>query len=77
MVITPVVRFTSLRATPGSLRVTRSTEELHAAQCIPLMSYRSSRIETSFANSYPTGVLIALSEVYTPVGYLSRVFYAK
>ena len=31
MVMTPVVRFTSLRSTPGSFRVTRSTEALHAA----------------------------------------------
>ena len=35
----PVVRFTSLRSTPGSFRVTRSTDALHAAQCIPEMSY--------------------------------------
>ena len=27
----PVVRFTSLRSTPGSFRVTRSTDALHAA----------------------------------------------
>ena len=44
MVMIPVVRFTSLRSTPGSFRVTRSTDALHAAQCIPEMSYTSSRI---------------------------------
>ena len=32
MVMMPVVRFTSLRSTPGSRRVTRSTEALQAAQ---------------------------------------------
>ena len=31
-------RFTSLRSTPGSFRVTRSTDALHAAQCIPEIS---------------------------------------
>ena len=43
----PVVRFTSLRSTPGSFRVTRSTDALQAAQCIPEMSYFSSRIIAS------------------------------
>ena len=43
-VMRSATRFTSLRSTPGSFRVTRSTDALQAAQCIPEMSYTSSRI---------------------------------
>ena len=37
MVMRFMVRFTSLRATPSILRVTRSTAAEQAAQCIPSM----------------------------------------
>ena len=61
----PVVRFTSLRSTPGSFRVTRSTDALHAAQCIPEMSYFSSRIETSnLPERYPPGVFFLRLTIY-------------
>ena len=61
----PVVRFTSLRSTPGSFRVTRSTDALHAAQCIPEMSYFSSRIETSNPpERYPPGVFFLRPTIY-------------
>ena len=61
----PVVRFTSLRATPGSFRVTRSTDALHAAQCIPEMSYFSSRIGTSnLPERYPPGVIFLRPTIY-------------
>ena len=64
--------FTSLRSTPGSFRVTRSTDALHAAQCIPEMSYFSSRIGTSnLPERYPSGVIFLRPTIY-PWGYLPR-----
>ena len=65
----PVVRLTSLRYTPGSFRVTRSTDALQAAQCIPEISYFSSRMRdllflntprgyVAFINIYPWGVSV-------------------
>ena len=66
MVMMPVVRFTSLRSTPGSFRVTRSTDALHAAQCIPEMSYFSSRMIGlhSAGGVYPPGVFFSNLNIY-------------
>ena len=76
-----MVRFTSLRSTPGRRRVTRSTEALHAAQCIPEMSYFSSRMVRSFPRRprrvsgsarYPWGVFSLRERIYTPGGYFVK-----
>ena len=72
-------RFTSLRSTPGSFRVTFSTDALHAAQCIPEMSYTSSRIgglllsvKMLFCQLSQISRFLFRLSLYTPTGYLSR-----
>ena len=78
MVMMPVVRFTSLRSTPGSFRVTRSTDALHAAQCIPEMSYFSSRmIGLHSAEEYTLRGYSFRISIYTPTWYLSRPYRGR